>query len=208
MRIFKAQSIRAAHEELIDSLAWNKRIITTEDGEITWECDPISVEITNPLKNMIHPSSSFQLQRCDEYAKQIIEGVKTDTHADKQFEYTFHERLFLHSQYEDVLNRLKKNLETRRAVLYTWIPPIDKDKKDVPCLQSIQLIARDGRLNGINYMRSNDILSAAGPNMYGFARLLEHIATELSLMVGTYTHIVGVPHLYPLRDAEDLKRWI
>jgi thymidylate synthase len=52
--------------------------------------------------------------------------------------------------------------------------------------------------------RSNDMLSAAGSNMYALARLQEFIAGEIGVSVGTYTHISLVPHVYYKRDAADI----
>lgn len=205
MNLYKSQHIRTAHALMIQSIIWKHEIITTEDNEVSWEIAPLTVEISNPLENMINPTSSFQRSRCDEYAKQIIYGI---TPGKSGFSYTYHERMFLENQYDDILSRLKSSPGTRRAVIYTWLPQIDNNSYEVPCLQFLQLIVRNNKLNGVCYFRSEDVLSAAGPNMYGIVRLIEHIAKELGVEVGTYTHIVGVPHLYPVRDAEDLKRWM
>jgi len=138
----------------------------------------------------------------------MIEGVKTNLAEDKRFSYTYHERLYLESQYDEVIARLKSNKNTRRAVLYTWIPHVDNKSSGVPCLQFIHLVVRNGRLNSVVCMRSNDLLSASGPNMYAIAMLQNNIADEIEADLGTYTHIVTIPHIYPVRDAEDLKGWM
>jgi thymidylate synthase len=52
--------------------------------------------------------------------------------------------------------------------------------------------------------RSNDMLSAAGSNMFALAKLQEHIADKIGVGVGTYTHISLVPHVYYKRDAADI----
>jgi len=210
MILHKVMTIADAHATLIRDILWNHQVILTEDGEKTWEHpEPISIVICDPLREpSIHASSSFQQARCDEYAKQLIQGVQNSQSPSDNFAYTYHERLFLESQYDDVGRRLKTNSSTRRAVLYTWLPAIDNASGEVPCLQSIQLLIRDNRLNALVYMRSNDILSAFGPNAYGFIRLLGMISLELEVPMGTYTHIIGSPHLYPDRDRSDLQRWL
>lgn len=207
MILIQAKSISEAHEKVMRELIWNHiDVFDDETQTLTWEICPVSIDISNPLNDMIHRKSSFQKARCDAYAQQLIQGVMTDQTPAEKFSYTYHERLFLEHQYEDVLYRLK-NRATRRAVLYTWLPVIDNRSDEVPCLQSIQFVIRKKVLNGVVSMRSNDMLSAFGPNAYGFVRLLELTAQKLGLKVGTYTHIAICPHLYPVRDKTDLVRW-
>lgn len=203
-------SIANAHATLMKAILWTHTSEITDDGEISWEYpESISIDILDPLRaDSIHPSSSFQQARCDEYAKQLIHGVQNSHQPNENFAYTYHERLFLESQYDDVLQRLRDNPSSRRAVLYTWLPAIDNKSDEVPCLQSIQLLIRNNRLNALVYMRSNDVLSAFGPNAYGLVRLLGTISLELEVPMGTYTHIIGSPHLYPIRDKADLQRWL
>ena len=202
-------SIAEAHEWLIQQLNWTHTIETTEDGEITWEYPgSISVCIKNPTVDMIHPKSSFQQARCDEYAKQLIQGVQANQNAYDKFAYTYHERLFLENQFSDVLFRLQSNPNTRRAVLYTWIPAIDNKSEEDPCLQFIHLLIRGGRLNEKVVMRSNDILTAFGPNAFGFVKLMILVADLLNVGLGTYEHTIDCAHEYPIRDKSDLQRWM
>ena len=212
-------TISAAHQWFMHNLIWNHNEIETEDGETTWEMlRPAYVEITCPKEDMIHPKSSFQLQKCEEYAKQLMGGTFNE------FDYTYHDRLFryetrLECDYREsvdqigtLINHLKKNPQTRRALAITWSPKYDNyDSKyigTVPCLQYIQFLYRNNRLNMICLFRSEDMLQAFGPNAYGLVRLMEHVSTEVGVPMGTYTHIVTVPHLYPVRDKADLQRWM
>ena len=209
MNHFSVKTIADAHEVLVNRIIWNHDVIQTENGEQTWEEDSTTITIQYPtLPNRIHPNSSFQQARCEEYAKQLIRGVQTNQNASEKFSYTYHERLYFESQFSDVLFRLKQNPNTRRAVLYTWLPAIDNKSEEDPCLQFIQLLIRNGKLNGTVVMRSNDVLTAFGPNAYGFVTLMEFIADLLNVKIGTYEHIITVPHLYPIRDKADLQRWM
>ena len=52
--------------------------------------------------------------------------------------------------------------------------------------------------------RSNDMLTAAGANMYALVQLQRHIAGNLGLPVGSYSHISLVPHIYHTRDINDI----
>ncbi len=209
MKLIQAQSIAEAHESLIHNVTWGHEIIETEDGESTWESQPLTVEIPDPLRDqMIHPLSSFQQQRCEIYTRQIL------TDWPSEFDYTYHERLFeypgcgcrINQIYHSIL-KLKESPNTRRALCITWNPQVDNKRQHVPCLQYVQFLNRNGKLNCIVLFRSEDVLSAFGPNAYGLARLQEYVASQLDLPVGSYTHIITVPHLYHVRDAADLKRW-
>jgi thymidylate synthase len=53
--------------------------------------------------------------------------------------------------------------------------------------------------------RSNDILSAAGANMYALVHLQKAIADRLGVPCGRYTHIALVPHVYYRRDLNDIE---
>ena len=114
----------------------------------------------------------------------------------------------MEEQFTDVMWRLTTNMSTRRAILYTWLPQIDNAAKDVPCLQSVHFIVREGKLNVLVSIRSNDVLSAFGPNTFGFVKLQQHVADLIGVSIGTYTHVIGVAHMYPVRDAADLQRWM
>ncbi|OQA50529.1 MAG: hypothetical protein BWY45_03433 [Euryarchaeota archaeon ADurb.Bin294] len=44
--------------------------------------------------------------------------------------------------------------------------------------------------------------------MYALAKLQEYVSQQVGIPVGTYTHIVTIPHLYFIRDKADLQRWL
>jgi thymidylate synthase len=53
--------------------------------------------------------------------------------------------------------------------------------------------------------RSNDMLTAAGANMFALVHLQQFIADKLGVPAGPYTHISLVPHIYYKRDVNDLE---
>ena len=64
---------------------------------------------------------------------------------------------------------------------------------------------RDNKLHMRVIFRSNDMLTAAGANMYALVQLQKHIADPLGVPCGTYTHISLVPHIYYIRDMHDIE---
>jgi thymidylate synthase len=159
---------------------------------------------------MVSPCSRFKESFLQEYARNLING------SDAVFEYDYHGRLFdwgcglkedgeVHQdQIRYIIDKLKEHPVSRRAVAITWCPPVDEKLADCPCLQLVQCTVRNGKLNMKIVFRSNDMLSAAGSNMYALAKLQEYIANEIGVEVGTYTHISLVPHVYFKRDAADI----
>ena len=101
-----------------------------------------------------------------------------------------------HRPVHEVAALLARSPNTRRAQLITWEPPVDLGAGDPPCLQLIQFLLRQGRLNMKVVFRSNDMLMAAGCNMYSLIRFQELMAAELGVEVGWYEHTSNSAHIY------------
>ena len=213
MRIIRAPNLARAHELAVKTVLEKGWVLETEDGEGTVECDEIGIRVDDPLAGpMASPRSRFQQRFLEKYAHDLIHG----THA--EFEYDYHGRLFdwgeglssggreVHiDQVDYIVRKLAAQQASRRAIGITWIPPIDESLDDCPCLQLVQCLVRGGALQMKVVFRSNDILSAAGPNMFALVHLQRHIADALGLPCGPYTHISLVPHIYYKRDMNDLQ---
>ncbi|MCQ1538705.1 thymidylate synthase [Methanocalculus taiwanensis] len=220
MKIIRAASLGRAHELIIKHILEKGRERRTENGEETLETDEIALRVENPLAEpMASSHSRFRRAFLDCYADDLIAG------SDSVFEYDYHSRLFdwgqgltlggadIHAdQIRYIIEKLKSEPVSRRAVAVTWNPAIDESLDDCPCLQLIQCVIRkegeeegDARLLDMKVIfRSNDMLSAAGANMYALARLQQHIADAVGVPVGAYTHISLVPHVYYRRDVADI----
>ncbi len=222
MKIIRAASLGRAHELIIKHILEKGRERRTENSEETLETDEIALRVENPLEEpMASAASRFGRSFLDCYANDLING------SDAVFEYDYHSRLFdwgqglklneadIHAdQIAYIIQKLRDEPVSRRAVAVTWNPAIDEELDDCPCLQLIQCVIRkeregeeegDARLLDMKVVfRSNDMLSAAGANMYALARLQHHIADAVGVPVGAYTHISLVPHIYYKRDVADI----
>ena len=49
------------------------------------------------------------------------------------------------------------------------------------------------------------MLTAAGANMYALVQLQKSIADALGVSCGSYTHISLIPHIYYIRDINDIE---
>ena len=215
MRTFRAPSIAAAHEWAVRTVLEKGYPVTTENGEATIECGPLTMELRDPLAEpMASPASRFQRRFLELYADALLHGTEA------VFEYDYHSRLFAWGegleragmpvsidQVAYIVRKLAEAPESRRAIAVTWNPATDEEMRDCPCLQLVQCQLRDNRVAMQVVFRSNDMLSAAGSNMFALVHLQKEIAGELGATVGTYTHISLVPHLYHRRDAADLARF-
>lgn len=102
-----------------------------------------------------------------------------------------------HDQVATVLDLLRRNPESRRAViqLFDRRDMLHTDA-DVPCTCTLQFLVRSSRLHLIVYMRSNDIYLGLPHDIFCFTMLQELISRAVGVELGRYTHMVGSLHLY------------
>ena len=169
--------------------------------------DPLSLDATmnitvlDPLAEpMIHKAFPGGIEDLREYVLEV-QGVKDhwvknmNDPQDTRWEYTYHGRLahygtwqesgkrvgaFDVDQIENVIAKLVKQPFTRQAQMITWMPNIDLECYDPPCLQSLwyRLLADEAGVLWLNCnvrFRSNDAWGASFMNMFGFLRFNEEI---------------------------------
>jgi thymidylate synthase len=112
-------------------------------------------------------------------------------------------------QYGPVIERLKKDPDSRQAVVTIWDPVLDllPEKRDYPCTVLHQFRIRDNKLNMSVYMRSNDVWLGAAYDFFQFTRVQIAMASVLGVAPGSYAHHVGSLHIYEQHydAAENLK---
>ena len=101
------------------------------------------------------------------------------------------------NQYEHVVQLLRQDPMSRQATISIWDPIRDtSSSKDIPCTNLLRFNIRQGRLNMVTVMRSNDIWFGYPYDVFNFTMLQEVMAYELGVQLGTYTHVVDSLHLY------------
>lgn len=111
------------------------------------------------------------------------------------------------------LERLRKDPTDRRVVIQMWDgardpQAADRGSKDVPCNLTVLPWVLDGSLHITVFCRSNDmVMGAYGANASHFAFLLQYMAAQLELVVGTYTQISNNFHMYVNDAGVDLDTW-
>ena len=184
---------------LLSQIEQHGDLVRTEDGQLTKECLNLMATVEDPRDGWPLPGSNWNLEGLNRYSEQLL---SPEIHG---FDYTYGNRLreypdtegqYVHDQLKYIINRLKDNPTTRRAIAITWIPDYDIYNKHVPCLQSVDFLYRAGRLHETAYFRSWDIKQAAPANMYGLARLLSYVAEKVRVPVGSLTVIAASAHCY------------
>lgn len=101
-------------------------------------------------------------------------------------------------QVHNVIQLLRKDPSTRRAVMSIWDPDLDfTDSKDIPCNNWLHFLARDGVLDLNIAIRSNDLMWGwSGINFFEWSVLLEIVAHHAGLKVGSLHFNVSSLHLY------------
>jgi len=176
----------------------------------------MNATVLEPLTEpMIHKAFPGGIEDLREYVMEL-QGAKDhwvkniNDPADTRWEYTYHGRIarygvwrekaasgaatetgpFKVDQIERVIAKLAQQPFTRQAQMITWMPNLDLDCYDPPCLQSLwyrMLEDAEGTwwLNCNVRFRSNDAWGASFMNMFGFIQFnREIIAAEVARRTG------------------------
>lgn len=115
------------------------------------------------------------------------------------------------SQLDNVIEELKKDPDSRRAVMHINRPDdllkasnwgTNRGSKDVPCTMSLQLLIRERELHMHVLMRSNDVIWGLPYDTFSFTCLQEcflYMLQEAGVPVddlGSYHHTAGSLHIY------------
>ena len=102
-------------------------------------------------------------------------------------------------QFRRVVEELKRDPGSRRAIIQLWDPATDLAVRSLSSPAShcfLQFTVRDDLLNLAAFSRSIDAWHGAVPNMLGFISLQERLADRLHLDTGWYSHVVVSYHIY------------
>lgn len=223
MRVIEAGTIGTAHELAIKEILLNNNVQETKHG-ITFEhTDGLDIKITDPFKIPLKSDAyRLSIHALDFYSKQLLSVIpKSGTNHD--FDYNCGNRWFDYFDFSSqgiigdgdnsgfnqidtmVINELKIDPTSRRAVVSSIFPPIDSRKTHIPCISFLQFLLRNDKLNLIVYIRSNDMLSAWGADAYALSKVLDYVALSLRISPGYLETISTSAHIYFKRDAEELK---
>jgi thymidylate synthase len=195
-------SLAAAYEKALIALYENGVGFRTQYDKpgdpLSLDCT-LNLTVLEPLSEpMIHKAFPGGIEDLREYVMEVggakDHWVKSmNDPNDTRWEYTYHGRLaaygswqeahdgkaaraggFCVDQIEAVIAKLVKQPFTRQAQMITWMPNIDLDCYDPPCLQSLWYRLMEDEADGTWWLncnvrfRSNDAWGASFMNLFGF----------------------------------------
>jgi len=167
----------------------------------------MNITVLDPMAEpMIHKAFPGGIEDLREYVLEV-QGIKDhwvkniNDPDDTRWEYTYHGRLsaygswrekqggasvaagpFCINQINKVIDKLAAQPFTRQAQMITWMPNIDFECYDPPCLQSLwyRIVEDEGVwwLNCNIRFRSNDAWGATFMNMFGFTMFNREVIAE------------------------------
>jgi thymidylate synthase len=168
-------------------------------------------EILNPLDNKINTkfrkwNESYAMIEWDWYMSQnrSVEEIKKIA---KTWDKMHNGNNIVNSNYgyqwnrngqlDYVINELKRNSNSRRAILTIYDGKEHIDYKfDTPCTLNISFNIFNNKLNMSVLMRSNDLWYGFCNDQYCFSNLQKYISDKLNLDIGTYFHFSNNLHIY------------
>ena len=203
------RAISALHTEgdILSAKDWNQQ---QKEVSMTFVAeDPLA----EPMVSKLYIGGFHELQQ---YVMEIVEGI-LDFKIGDGWDYTYHDRMANYpimvdngdatlDQIQFVIDELRRQSDSRRAVMAVRDNSVDPFGTDPACLQHIQYFIRDGKLHCKVLLRSNDAPKASFMNAFAFVFLQKSIADALDVGVGSYTHRANSYHAYE-RDFKMLEQY-
>lgn len=153
-----------------------------------------------------NPGTAWELRK-DLWEQFLVDGL-----VEKEFDYTYPERIWNHLSLTDtdkvalkeVINVLKMDNDTRKAVLPIFFSSdlrfLDGSKR-IPCSMYYDfLIRQNGRgekvLHICYHQRSSDFIQHFGNDVYLAWRLMEYVADQVGVKPGYLYHTIDSLHAY------------
>ena len=204
MYIVRGRTLPDAYHNALRTLFEFGGIVECPQWETQCRELPIAFIVESPMEepriSRLFPGGPRDLEK---YRLEMLYGIEDFEVERGNWDYTYHDRIGW--QIKEVIRELRRDPYSRRAVIEVRRTS-DAYMDDPPCLQNIQFVIRNGRLNMTVLFRSNDACKATFMNAYALTCLQGEIAKELGVEVGSYTHIANSFHAYE-RDWDLLRSY-
>jgi len=193
--------------------AYHKALLALQDAPVIpcpdWNTEQKEVSmtyvVTEPMgEPMISRLFFGDPRSLEQYRQEMLDGIMDFEIERGNWVYTYHQRYA--SQYQFIIDELKRNPWSRRAVMDIRSPE-DMGSDDPACWQHAQYFVREGALHCKILFRSNDACKASFMNAFALILLQKKIADALGLPMGSYTHRANSFHCYA-RDFDLLSGYI
>lgn len=198
-------------EHALDHL-YNYILDNGKESKDTKQIHNVLLEIQNPLDNLIRLDwrnwnksyADFEFEwylsanpNAEEISKRakIWKNLMDDQgNVNSNYGYQWNRN----GQIGKVINMLRNDPETRRASISLYDgKEIDLYQKDTICTYAINFYKdQQDKLSMQVMMRSNDLIFGFCNDQYCFSKLMELVAKDLNMEIGTYYHFVCNMHIY------------
>ena len=195
---------------------------TYQDKLIEGDSEFETLEVNNYIYTVTHPSfrdlSPTQPWADEEFRERISGNHVNPGEAwkkrkdiwrqfleeDGKFSYTYSERLDMYFQIEHIIDRIKKDNDSRQLYIAIWTP---RDITSmgiqirIPCTLGYYFKMVQGRLNMTYLQRSADFVTHLENDIYLSYNLQAYIASAAEVLGGNYSHWIGSLHMFK-KDAK------
>lgn len=209
-----------AYHHALEILEQEGQVVNCPDYNTTQKEVSMTIQIMEPLKEpMISKLFIGGYRELQQYVMEMRDGILDFEVRKGNWKYTYHDRIVNYDDTEEypwttglnqldfVTQELKRNPDSRRAVIDIRSNRDDMYSNDPACLQHIQFFIRDNVLHMKVLFRSNDACKAAFMNMFALIMIQKYVADKLGIEVGTYTHRANSFHCYE-RDFDMLHGYV
>lgn len=186
-------NIDDAYYDIKKYLVCHGEAITDQRGDKVFQAPFINVGFYGHIDKFaqvktvkIPETAILNMEGLSNYSNQLQDGNIHD------FVYTYGNRLMEHfgiNQYDAIIDKIKNDVNTRRAVAVTFDPTIDNELEDIPCLNMIKCSVYRNKLYMTVIFRSNDIRYAFSSNMYALMNIQLMIAKKCNLDIGDFYYV-------------------
>lgn len=211
MIAFKANNINELQLKLLTELKNDSQLVKSRGMEVK-EIYPVLLELTNVRNRMTslvkrkwnlifalgefswHLSKSNELDFINYYSKNwdiaSNDGVTIPNSC-------YGKKIFGSDTWNNLIFELQEDNDTRRSVINLYSDSfLGLKTNDVSCTLNLQFLIRNGKLDLIASMRSNDIIWGLPNDIFFFTMIQELLANELNIETGKYFHHVNSLHIY------------
>lgn len=195
----------AYHNALLDLYSFGEHVPCPDYNTSQLECR-MTMVVNEPLSEpMISKLGIFDPKSLEQYHMEMLDGIMDFEVEKGNWHYTYHSRM--KDQVDFVIDELKRNPYSRRAVISIRDNSMDMGSENPACLQHIQYFIREHKLDCDVLFRSNDACKAAFMNAFALIMLQKKVADALGVNVGAYVHTANSFHCYE-KDIPMLKGYV
>jgi len=124
--------------------------------------------------------------------KQMMVPFTTEVNSNYGYFWNYNDQL------KRVIDELKRNKETRRAIVVHYIlHELDRYQYDTPCNDVLNFYIKDNKLQLTVFARSIDLVYGFCNDQYTFAKLMELVSEKTGYPVGEMHWMITNLHIYP-----------